>query len=1312
MICSVALIAAVVASNVSDAYLAAARKAYAAGGSATYTNSVIAAFPAPAGQRGDLPCGGRVRWVDVEGARNVRDIGRWNGLRAGRVYRGSELESSRDHGLDVTEKGRGQLVGRMGVRTDLDLRGAHESRLDGKSALGEGVRYVRIGLAAYTNIFRKAELLKCAAALRVFANPSNYPVYFHCYGGADRTGTLAFLLEGLCGASEADLAVDYELTSYAPFGLRERTDGPCAYRSLVREMEKRPGARLADKIAHFVRHELGLSESEIATIREELKCAEWEDHTKLSHGKLKPRAWFGSFPSVEAAKAIRPEKSPRYLSLDSETAWRFHWTRHPRDRPRRFHEVGFDDSAWEVVKVPCSWQAMGIRASGKRFDEPLYVNQPFVFGPGVAFKDGATDWPAVTGIQPDCWTYHGGDNPVGSYRRTFDLSDGWSDDRLVLQFDGVEPFFYLWVNGQYVGFAKDSRSPAAFDVTDLVKPGRNTVALEVYRFADSLYLEDQDMWTLAGIIRSVALWRLPKAHLRDVAITTLPVAKGVYDGDWRVDVRTELVGAEAGRRMTARVFDGAREIVKHDFAAGRTSFVVKSPRLWSAECPNLYTLVLSHDGEASGFQLGFREVEITEPADPRDRTFLFNGQAIKLKGVNRHETTPEYGHFVPDAELERDIKAIKLGNFNHIRNCHYPQPGYFYYLCNVYGVYVMDEANVESHGCQYGKESLSHFAEWEPAHMDRIRAMVERNKNEPCVILWSLGNEAGPGVNFKTAYDWVKANDPTRPVNYERNNDCADFGSRQYPQPEWVWRTARGEQKVKYPYHINEYDHNLGNGGGRLKEFQDAIESSTRIMGGALWDWRNQNLYKIDEKGRRVAAFSGEFAECPCEGMGISDGNVNADGTPEPSYYDAKHVFQPFEAKLGEDKKTVTLSCKHYFRGGEGYTCTWTALRDGRPVGSGAWDIAGLRPQQTAVFSLPTDAASVRVTVRQKTDEGFWRAGDVIAEDQVDLDPNDGMRPYVPTKGAVTESDEGEALTLTAAGVAYGFSRKTGQLVSLKVGGTERLARPVELDVFRCPTGGDGSLGGSGICKAWRENGLRTMRPIAGSAKRTADGVLCRTTYRGTQVEDVWGLTGTLGVKGCRPRFIRRGDIGEKGTTYQVETLWTVDGAGALRAKVELRQSGVPVEPARTGLRFVFNRPETEVSWFGRGPWDNYVDRASGSFLGRWTLPMTSFCAAYDRNADTGARESVRELSLKSNGVSVSALGHPLATVVSPWSPTEQILHVHPEEYPTPTKVELGLYSRMRGLGTGSGDPTSPSATITPDANETFEFVLTVGDGE
>ena len=1025
----------------------------------------------------------------------------------------------------------------------------------------------------------------------------------------------------------------------------------------------------------------------------------WEDQTRLSEGRLPPRAWFGSFPDVESARAILPEKSPRRLSLDSESEWRFHWSRRPSERPVGFEQPTFDVSGWPVVKVPCSWQAMGIRTSGERFGTPIYVNHPYIFTSKLPAD--ATCWPRVTGLPVgEDWTFSAEDNPVGSYRRDVTVPAERIGDDLILQFDGVESFFNLWVNGTYVGFSKNSRSPAAFDVTRLLHAGTNTVAVEVYRNSDGSYLECQDIFRLSGIMRSVSLTRRPKTRLRDVRFTTKPVRKGDYDGDWVLDLSVETRG-EAD--VKARVFAADGRTIPA--TVGRTVFA--RPTLWSAEAPNLYTLVVSveKDGrclEAAGFQVGFREVEIREAADPRERTFLFNGQPIKLNGVNRGETDPLYGHYVPRERLEEDLRLIKRGNFNHIRNSHFPQEGAFYHFCNKYGLYVMDEANLESHGTRYEAASLSNEKSWEAAHVERQASMYEWNKNFPCIVIWSMGNEAGPGDNFKTCYRYLKEKDPTRPVQYERNPWLTDMGSRQYPSVEWMRRCAAGDptltdgvqtnRPVHYPYHVNEYAHNFNNGCGNLADFQAAIESSTRIMGGGLWDFADQSLW-MTWKGRRVAAWGGCFGEKPEEGQGMLDGLVTGDRRTEPSYDEIRYVFRPFAARLEGGR--LALVSKRFFRDSSDCICRWTLLRDGVATERGTFDVV-LGPRETRIVELPEAARSrtgrgeraLRIEFVQKAEEGAVPAGWTVAADQVALGGVAEPPPALP------------------GGLAYGFSPETGELVSLKRDGRELLKSPMTLDCFRVPVGGE---------TKYRENrmsygrerlldGLRVMCPKKRrfEDRRLPDGrreVVSVIAYRGARKEDVPRL-GHVNENGIDDL----GPLPDDAPGVEVTNVWTIGPSGVAHVRSTFCPTGRNVEFPRMGWRFVFNLPHTQVDYFACGPYDNYSDRKAGAFPARYRGDSANFGFAFTTSQDNGTREEARFVTLTDVGLSFAApAGRRFAFAVSPYSPTEMLCRPHPECLPAPSKTEFGLYARVRGLGSNNCGPL-PLARDILAAGETCEL--------
>lgn len=1040
---------------------------------------------------------------------------------------------------------------------------------------------------------------------------------------------------------------------------------------------------------------------------------EWEDPSRLSFGTLPPRAAFGSFPDVESARQVLSELSPRTVSLDSETAWRFRWSRRPADRPRGFERPEFDDSAWDVVKVPCSWQTMGIRKSGKRYGTPIYVNQHYIFTP--QFPANTNCAPHVTGnALPGNWTFGPEDNPVGSYRRTFEVSPEWSGDRIILRFDGVESFFYVWVNGCCLGFSKDSRAVSEFDVTDFVQVGENVLAVEVYRNSDGSYLECHDAFRLSGIHRSVYLTHVPRTHLEDVSIRVAPVRTDVLDGPWTLDVTAEVAGG-ADHRLAAILFgpedDRVPTVEGGKFGTdGHARLLVDRPVLWNAESPTLYTLVVVLEVagavvETAGFDIGFRESRICEAVDPRDRVWLFNGKPVKLKGVNRGETDPLFGHHVPVARLGQDLGLIKRANFNFIRNSHFPQPERFYYLANRMGFYVMDEANIETHGLRFGPESLSHDPNWREAHMNRVRTMFERNKNQPCIVFWSLGNEAGPGDNFKACAEWIREHDRSRPVHYERNNEVADMGSCFYPTLELARDIAEANgtvklngRPVKYPFLFVEYAHNFNNNCGNLADFQRIFESQLRVIGGSVWDFADQALWMRMPNGTRVAAWGGCFGEKPEEGQGIMDGIVTTDRRPEPGYFEARHVFQPFAAELSPDRRRIFLESKYDFIDSDDVAIRYAVLTNGVALCGGVLPVV-LKPHERKSVPVPTEAIAVSDDGVAETalrlsfvlrKGGLGRpSGFAVAEEQLELTQG-GSADHKTALEELPQTFEDEAGVHVSAGEwRFLFSRQTGELISLKRGPCECLVSPVTLDAFRVPVGGETHLFAGAPCfgRLRMMDGLRILRPMLRrfDRKEVADGLVLETeiAYRGVRKEDIpgWGHGNRAGIADLGP-------LDADAPSVVARTFWTFRKGMPVGLRTEFRQEGRPTELQRVGWRFVWATPKTDVRYFACGPFDNYSDRKDGCFPARYDARSDQFGFSYGCSQDGGNREDARFVELSDPGIRFSAVdAKRFSFAVSPYSPTELLLESHPELLPPPSKTELGLYAKVRGLGSANCGP-------------------------
>ncbi len=595
---------------------------------------------------------------------------------------------------------------------------------------------------------------------------------------------------------------------------------------------------------------------------------DWENEQVLGRNKLPPRVAALPFPDEASALEGDRTKNPWVVSLDGR--WKFHWSPDPWSRPKDFYRPDYDVSGWKEIPVPSNWQVQG-------YGVPLYVNSLYPF---------QKDPPRVTSEPPKQFTTYKHRNPVGSYRRTFVLPEAWRGRRVFLQFDGVDSAFYVWLNGRSVGYSEGSRTAAVFDVTDFVRSGPNTLAVEVYRYSDGSYLEDQDYWRLSGIYRSVFLWSPAQLHLRDFFVHT-DLDPSYRDATLRVDLQLVNFTQQtqscrvyvklldpAGRTVVETSVDHLRLKPGQQLLTSTPKLFVPNPKKWSAEQPNLYqVLLVVRDAtgrvvEATAHNVGFRKVEV------RGGQLLVNGQPVLIKGVNRHEHDPVTGHAVSLESMVRDIRLMKQLNINTVRTSHYPDDPRWYDLCDRYGLYVICEANIESHGMGYGKQSLAKDPRWQKAHLDRTQRMVEQFKNHPSVIVWSLGNEAGNGVNFYATYDWIKQRDPSRPVQYERAglDRNTDIYCPMYAKIDRLVRYAR--QPQKRPLILCEYAHAMGNSVGNLQDYWDVIEKYKQLQGGCIWDWVDQGLLASVPKAHTVPDLASPNRKVFVLGQATRDGVV------------------------------------------------------------------------------------------------------------------------------------------------------------------------------------------------------------------------------------------------------------------------------------------------------------------------------------------------------------------------------------------------------------------------------------------------------
>ena len=841
--------------------------------------------------------------------------------------------------------------------------------------------------------------------------------------------------------------------------------------------------------------------------------AEWESPENLALNKEQPHAYFFPFQDLESARKVLPENSKFWQSLNGD--WKFHWAPDPDSRPADFYQTNYDVTSWDVIPVPSSWNIYGVQKDGSlKYGTPIYVNQPVIFQHSVKVDD----WRGgVMRTPPANWTTYKHRNEVGSFRRDFEIPQDWDGREVFISFDGVDSFFYLWINGKYVGFSKNSRNTANFNITPYLQKGKNIVAAEVYRSSDGSFLEAQDMFRLPGIFRTVALYSVPKVHFRD--LVAIPDLDATYtDGSLTINADIRNLDKKAAKDYKVyyslyanklysdenTLVDGVsspviEKIVPNEIGKVQTVFQVKAPNKWSAEFPYRYTLVAelkdkkNRTIETVSTIVGFRKVEIKDTPASEDefglagRYYYVNGKTVKLKGVNRHESNPAVGHAITREMMEKEVMLMKRANINHVRNSHYPDDPYWYFLCNKYGIYLEDEANIESHEYYYGAASLSHPVEWKKAHVARVMEMVHANINNPAIVIWSLGNEAGPGDNFVAAYNALKQVDKSRPVQYERNNDIVDMGSNQYPSIGWTRGAVKGDYDIKYPFHISEYAHSMGNACGNLVDYWEAIESTNFFCGGAIWDWVDQSMYNYDKKtGKRYLAYGGDFGDTPNDGQFVMNGIVFGDLEPKPQYYEVKKVYQNIEVKaLDAQKGSFEVFNKYYFKDLSDYDVKWSLYENGKEVQAGLIDVGTIAARTRAKISIPvpfdklknSSEYFVKVQFLLKENMPWAEKGFVQAEEQMLLQEataRPSIAEVTASAGKVSLNDSDASIkTIAGDGFVAKFDMGTGTIYSLVYGGKTIIAdgNGPKLDALRAFTNND-----NWFYSQWFEQGLHNLK--------------------------------------------------------------------------------------------------------------------------------------------------------------------------------------------------------------------------------------------
>ena len=955
----------------------------------------------------------------------------------------------------------------------------------------------------------------------------------------------------------------------------------------------------------------------VFSITAQSQSPEWEDLSVFKVNTTAPHTHFELFASQTQKENGNQSSLEKYLN----GMWDFKWYTTPDKAPTNFFANDFDRSQWDQIPVPANWQF-------HTDDFPLYSNivYPYEINPPFMPKEY---------------------NPVGCYVRTFTIPENWDKHQVFLHFAGVNSAFYVWVNGQKVGYSEGSKTPAEFDISSYLLAGDNQLAVQVIRWSDGTYLEDQDFWRLSGIERDVRLYASPKkASLRDFTLRT-NLNESYTQATLEVDVllsnfsrqkskghiSIELMDRNNSIAKTSKVFS----LKKGNESLLKSVIPTQNMRLWSAEVPNLYTLWIRvfdskrNETHALSQAVGFRETNI------ENGQFLVNGQPILFKGVNRHEHDEWTGHVVSKESMRKDIEIMKANNINAVRTSHYPNDPYWYELCNQYGIYVIDEANIESHGFHYKKEDTPAYKpEFEAMHLDRIERMVKRDKNQPSIISWSMGNEAGDGPSFVKGYKWAKAYDPTRPVMYERTSEHpyykrtnididlephTDYFSWMYAPMEMIKKEYLGKFPDR-PFIWCEYSHAMGNSNGNIADLWDMVRSERQMQGGFIWDFVDQGLAAMDEDGTKYWKFGGDFApeHYHTDGNFCLNGIVNADRTPHPALQEVKHVYQNAHASWAdENKKEIMLYNENFFTSLAAYKLEFVLLKNGVEIESYTQNLQTL-PQETAyipmAFKSELENSSdyhVNIYGKLKKADALLAEGHLAFSEQLILQEGEIETSNGVQNGKIEVVENQNEIHFSIGELSLGFNKSSGYLTTLDVLGSEMLLKSPKPHYWRAPIDNDYGNKMPTRLKAWKK----------ASENQTLVFFNHKKTRQGHLVESVFELAAV---------------------NSKVVMSYLIQPNGSVKVTHSFDYGGAhdKTEMPRVGLNMQLSSSLENVEWYGLGPHENYIDRKASAFMGSYSAKVKDMKFDYGRPQENGYRTQTKQLLVTDqNGVGLQFRGLP-----------------------------------------------------------------------
>lgn len=961
----------------------------------------------------------------------------------------------------------------------------------------------------------------------------------------------------------------------------------------------------------------------------------WQDIQVVAVNKEKPRSSFMSYADRETALTSRFEKSPYYSLLNG--TWKFFFVDSYKDLPQNITDPSVNTSSWDDITVPGNWEVQGHGVA-------IYTNH------GYEFKPRNPQPPLL----PEA-------NPVGVYRRDIEIPASWDNRDIYLHIGGAKSGLYVYLNGKEVGYSEDSKNPAEFLINKYLQPGKNVLTLKIFRWSTSSYLECQDFWRMSGIERDVFLWSQPKASIQDFrVVSTLDdtYTNGIFK--LAVDLKNHTqetknlnVGYELLDAKGNLVTSESNDIWVSPAAPQTASFEydLKNVAPWSAEHPNLYKLLMTikEEGkviEVVPFNVGFRRFEMKQidqvAEDGKPYTvLLFNGQPVKFKGVNIHEHNPETGHYVTEELMRKDFELMKQNNINAVRLCHYPQDRKFYELCDEYGLYVYDEANIESHGMYYSLKkggTLGNNPEWLIPHMDRTMNMYERNKNYPSVTFWSLGNEAGNGYNFYQTYLYLKdkeINSMNRPVNYERAlwEWNTDMYVPQYPSAEWLEEIGRkGSDRPVAP---SEYSHAMGNSSGNLWDQWKAIYKYPNLQGGFIWDWVDQGILEKDKNGREYYTYGGDYGvNAPSDGNFLCNGIVNPDRTPHPAMAEVKYAHQNigFEA-IDLANGLFRVTNRFYFTNLKKYMVHYSVTANNKVVRSGKVSL-DIEPQASKEFTVPVGNLKpqagteyfVNFNVTTVEKEPLIPIGHEIACDQFRLPIESPKKAFKTSGPKLTVSTNGDNLSASSSKVNFMFNKKTGIVTSYKVDGTEYFSEGfgIQPNFWRAPTDNDYGNGMPKRLQVWKESS-KNFNVTDATVTMDGNNAVVNVNYL-LPAGNLYIVNYTIypsGAVNVAARFTST-DMDAAPTEVSESTRTATFTPGRDAARKEASKLNVP----RIGVRFRLPASMNQVEYFGRGPAENYLDRNAGSMVGLYKSTAEELYFPYVRPQENGHHTDTRWVSL------------------------------------------------------------------------------------